>query len=251
MVLLLDIGNSRIKWGIPEAGRLHSFGVKPHGIGNLHALVNDEWRGILKPDRVVVSNVLGKEFANELDEVVRATWQINAEYVTPAYSAFGVINAYHEPGRLGVDRWAALIAARHAFKGNLCVIDSGTALTIDLLAADGQHLGGVIIPGFSMMRAALLEGAAGIGKDADAIPQKSGVILPCDTLEAVYAGSLYASIAAIDRVVDDVSHALGAGISGIITGGDAPFLQPLLKGQYMHEPNLVLKGLAIIAGHAG
>ena len=249
MILLLDVGNSRIKWAALQDGKLIRTGSGPHNKYNPRALVGNDWHDLPRPHRVIVSNVAGRAFPGEFDELIKGTWQIRAEYITPAHNAFGVINAYRDPGRLGADRWAALIAARHEFTGALYVVDCGTALTLDMLAANGQHLGGLIIPGFSMMQSALLERTAGISSDPGSSHDNDGAILPNDTREAVHGGGLYAAVAVIDRVIDDVSHALGIeNITGVITGGDALLLRPLLKRKYIHEPHLVLKGLAVIAG---
>ncbi|HEY4732208.1 MAG TPA: type III pantothenate kinase [Gammaproteobacteria bacterium] len=251
MLLLLDVGNSRIKWAVHQDGKLGQTGAFSHKGKGLRGLASDAWNDIQKPDRVIVSNVIGRNFSGEFDEFVNTLWGVQAEYVKSSGTAFGVSNAYPEPGRLGADRWTALIAARHQFNGDVCIIDCGTALTIDLLAANGQHLGGLIIPGLSMMRAMLMERTAGINMDQATSPGNPLAVLPSDTHEAVYAGTLYASIAVIDRVVADVSPVLGAGITRVITGGDAEFLSRLLKGKYHYEPDLVLKGLAIISGPEG
>lgn len=251
MLLLLDAGNSRIKWAVCEDGKLGRTGAFSHKGKNLHDLAGNEWGSIPGPERIVVSNVIGRIFSDEFDEFAKKTWGITAEYIKPSRAAFGVVNAYSEPGRLGVDRWAALIAARHQFKGDVCIIDCGTALTIDLLAASGQHLGGLIVPGLSMMRTALLERAAGIDKDQAPLPGNSLAVLPSDTHEAVHVGTLYAAIAVIDRVIADVAPIVGAGIGRVITGGDAAHLCPLLRGKYQYEPDLVLKGLAIMSGSGG
>jgi len=96
-----------------------------------------------------------------------------------------------------------------------------------------------------------MERTAGINMDQATSPGNPLAVLPSDTHEAVYAGTLYASIAVIDRVVADVSPVLGAGITRVITGGDAALLSRLLKGKYHYEPDLVLKGLAIMSGPEG
>lgn len=249
MILLLDVGNSRIKWGIIQDGGLVRTGAVPREGADLGSLVSNEWHDIPQPDRIIVSNVVGKAFSSEFDELVKTAWKTKAVYVMPERNAFGVINAYHEPDRLGVDRWAALIAAHHEFMGALYVVDCGTALTLDLLADNGQHLGGLIIPGYSMMQSALEERTAGIGGYEGPPPDNGRTVLPNDTPGAVDGGGLYASIAVIDRVIEDVAFAWGdEKITGIITGGDASLIQPLLKRKYAYEPHLVLKGLAVIAG---
>ena len=250
MILLLDVGNSRVKWGTLEDGALTHRGVTAHDKDNLRSLVGNDLGENPAPDRIIVANVAGKKFSDAFDQSTEAAWGIKAEYVVPARSAFGVINAYHEPERLGVDRWAAMIAARHAYKGALCVVDCGTALTLDVLAANGQHLGGLIIPGLAMMQSSLLEQTTGISINMESLPGDTSAVLPADTHDAVHTGALYASIATIDRVTEDMMDALGTEMTGVISGGAVPQLLPLLKKNFIHEPDLVLKGLAVIAGTA-
>lgn len=250
MILLLDVGNSRVKWGTLEDGALTHRGVTAHVKDNLRSLVGNDLGEIPRPKRIVVANVAGKKFSDGFDQATEAAWGINAEYVVAARSAFGVTNAYHEPERLGADRWVAMIAARHAHKGALCVVDCGTALTLDVLAADGRHLGGLIIPGLAMMHSSLLEQTTGIGINMESLPGDTSAILPADTHDAVHTGALYASIAVIDRVMEDMMDVLGMEITGVISGGAAPQMLPLLKKKFIHEPDLVLKGLVVIAGTA-
>ena len=248
MILLLDVGNSRIKWATLEGGELTYQGATVHEQDNLRSFVNNDLSAVPRPLRVLVSNVTGKNFVDRFNREAETAWGIKAEFVVPAQSACGVINAYHEPERLGSDRWAALIGARHVHEGAVCVVDCGTALTIDLLAAGGEHLGGLIIPGLEMMRSALLDRTADITCNMESLPGDIGAILPADTHGAVRAGALYAVIAVIDRVMTDLTDTAGTGITGVICGGAAPQLLPLLKMKFIHEPDLVIKGLAVIAG---
>jgi len=252
VILLLDAGNSRIKWATLANGRLARGGAIAYDKDNLQSLVENTWGDIPVPDRILVANVLGEDFIGEFDRQVKMKWDITVEYARSSQTEFGVINAYPDPDRLGVDRWATLIAARHEYSGALCVVDCGTALTLDFLAADGQHQGGLIIPGFSMMQTALLEGTAGIGAKITPTCDHGSSILPDDTAGAVHGGALYACIALIDRVADDMSLIMDDDeITSIITGGDAAVLIPLLRKSYIHEPDLVLKGLAVMAGSGG
>jgi type III pantothenate kinase len=251
MILLLDAGNSRLKWATLVNGCLARGGAIAYDKDRLQLLMENTWRDIPDPDRILVANVLGDDFIDELEHLVKMKWGITVEYASSSHAAFGVINAYPDPDRLGVDRWATFIAARHEYSGALCIVDCGTALTLDFIAADGQHQGGLIIPGFSMMQTALLEGTAGIGDKITSSRDHGRSILPDDTAGAVHGGALYACIALIDRVVDDVSLIMDNELISIITGGDAAVLIPLLRKSYIHEPDLVLKGLAVMAGSGG
>lgn len=252
MILLLDIGNSFIKWAGCSDGQLQETGESLHAGESLHEVFARTWGDLAAPRRVVAANVAGNALASALDGWARQHWQLDVDYVETAASGFGVTNAYAEPQRLGVDRWLTLIAAYQQAKGPVCIVDCGTALTVDAVSADGQHLGGLIVPGLGMMRDSLLKGANGIeyapeeGENGDEVP----TLLANDTQGAVEAGSLYATIAFIERVIADLQRELGQGMQVMLTGGDAPDIEPLLAGSVSWSPTLVLEGLALSAGEA-
>ena len=212
------------------------------------------WTPLARPARVVVANVAGPDFGETLAAWVKQAWDIEAEFVVSQPSACGIHNAYLDPQKLGVDRWAGMIATHRNVKGAACVIGCGTAITFDVLTASGEHQGGLIVPGLALMRRALLENTQGIlNKMGDTMSDTSGetAILARDTQGGVNGGTLYTVIAVIDRVTSDLAAELGVGMGKgmtcVITGGDAPALLPLLAGDYRHEPLLVLQGLAMIA----
>ena len=261
-ILVVDAGNTRIKWAIFAQGVLDNAAQTerpPHSTDHFQTFAAQHWAPLAPPARVVVANVAGADFAETLAAWVKQTWHIEAEFVVPQRSACGIHNAYLEPQKLGVDRWAGMIAAHRAIqggrgkkaKGPVCVIGCGTAITFDVLTANGEHQGGLIVPGLTLMRRALLEntqdilnkmGNAALGGDSS---QTS--LLARDTQGGVNGGTLYTVISVIDRVTTDLTAELGTGMTCIITGGDAPALLPLLADHYRHEPLLVLQGLAIIA----
>jgi type III pantothenate kinase len=248
VILLIDIGNSRVKWTTVSRGKARPSIAAARPDAEALADQGAQWWGDLKaPRRILASNVAGPAFAAALDEWCKAHWQVEVEFIAAQARARGVRNAYTVPDRLGPDRWAALIAARRRSDGAVCVIDAGTALTLDVLAAGGEHQGGLIIPGLTMMRRALLEGTGAI-RSAAAVPEHGAVtLLARDTRDGVEGGTLYALVAIIDRVVADVSVELGQTPLCLISGGDAGDLLPLLAGDYHHVPDLVLEGLAILA----
>jgi type III pantothenate kinase len=248
VILLVDIGNSRIKWASLIKGKLeHAGSAARAGEDNFAAEHDQHWRKIKKPRAVVVSNVAGAACAEALAAWTAERWQVQPRFVVAERKAFGVTNAYSKPERLGVDRWAALIAARRRFKGPVCVIDAGTAVTLDVLTEQGSHQGGLIIPGLEMMRHALLERTRDIQPATEAPASGDISLLARDTRDGVNGGTLYALVAVIDRVVADVRTELGKDLTRVITGGDAETLLPLLAGTYHHHPELVLEGLAVIA----
>jgi type III pantothenate kinase len=248
MILLLDIGNSFIKWAGCSDGQLQETGESLHAGESLHEVFVRSWGDLAVPRRVVAANVAGHAFATALEGWVKQHWQLEVDYVATGASAFGVTNAYPDPKRLGIDRWLAIIAAYQRAKGPVCVVDCGTALTVDVVADNGQHLGGLILPGLGMMRDSLLKGTEGIdyasleeAGNSDTVP----TLLANDTQGAVEAGSLYASIAFIERVVADLQREVGQSMQVMLTGGDAPDIEPLLALQLSCCPTLVLEGLAL------
>ncbi|MCI0401874.1 MAG: type III pantothenate kinase [Gammaproteobacteria bacterium] len=241
--MLVDIGNSRIKWGNLTQGELVSLGTAPYDVHKLPRLLNERWEPLTPPSRIMVSNVAGSRVADVLQKWTAATWAIDPEFVAVQRKGFGVTNGYREYRRLGVDRWVALIGAWHRYKAPTCVVDCGTAITIDALAGSGEHLGGLIIPGLRMMQLALTEHTHGI----------SGVVtgdisrLARDTDDGVASGCHYAAAAFIDRIVCDLMDDLGISVHRIITGGSAVALLPLLQNEFEYDKDLVLRGLAVIA----
>ena len=164
--------------------------------------------------------------------------------------AFGVRCAYQQPAQLGADRWAALVAARHHLDGPSCVIDCGTALTIDLLTADGVHAGGLIAPGMGMMRDSLVANTCQIPA-GEAV--ENTVFTVQDTLGAVQAGIMAATVGAVRQVLQQCRDQWQQDPVCVVTGGDAESLLAAMPAAswpngVQHEVEWVLKGLAIIAG---
>src|SRR5690554_328097 len=146
MILQVDIGNSRIKWRLRRRGITLESGVACHG--------DFSWLSGLSCQRVWVSSVAPSQ-AQALSGALNSYGHPEAEFARTQAQAGAVVNGYKEPASLGVDRWLLLLAARQAHTGAVLIVDAGTALTVDLLAASGQHLGGYIAPGLQLMRDSL------------------------------------------------------------------------------------------------
>ena len=247
MKLLVDIGNSRIKWGIWKNGALDHCGAftRPDA-ANIPAGAEAAWGRMPPPRNIITANVAGETIAAALTAWMQSHWNITPHFIQAQARAGGVTNAYEEPGKLGVDRWAALVATRRRYQQAACIVNAGTAITIDAMDENGHHLGGLIVPGVQLMRSSLLEKTADISARAQGQTVKQGTLLARSTQAAVQGGTLYSAVALIDRIAQDLATQLGPNMARLISGGDAASLHPLLTPGFEHRPHLVLEGLAIL-----
>jgi len=240
--LLVDLGNSRLKWAQSGDGRWLPDAVAHRG-GDITALLNQFWSGLTVPERVLLVSVAGEVPTRELEIWLQTHWQLIPRRVRAQREQLGVRNSYREPPTLGADRWAALLGARGLTQGACAVVSCGTAVTVDALSADGEFAGGVILPGLHLWRQSLGRGTAGIGEaegsDASCLARA--------TADAVAAGALYGLAGAIGRILEEQQRALNADFEIFITGGDAALLAPRLARAVIEVPDLVLKGLARMA----
>lgn len=256
--LLLDAGNTRLKWVICERGEFFQRGVFPYDWSELTTQFDAQWAAQINTgliDRLVLCNVAGDRLEASLRQwlktsssqamALQETAALTIENVTAQQQAFGVTCAYRQPAQLGADRWAALMAAHHYIAGPCCVIDCGTALTIDLLSAGGEHAGGLIAPGMTMMRQSLLANTAQLNVDGVEIESIFSVY---DTAGAVQAGIIAAVRGAVQQALQQAQEQWLQVPTCVVTGGDAEIILPMLPKGSMHEPEWVLKGLAIVAG---
>jgi type III pantothenate kinase len=153
--------------------------------------------------------------------------------------------AYAEPANLGVDRFVAMIAAHALFDTACIIVDSGTAVTIDALSAEGRHQGGLILPGLTLMRRSLTKKTANINTHSRANGIK---LFAKDTGDAVNSGTLRTIAAAIDEISADMEAELEGPVTQILCGGDAEMIRSWLRRDHTLYTDLVIKGLALIAG---
>jgi len=245
MILLLDAGNTAVKWGLGEAGKVVTSGSFIHSGNDVNVQATQSWSAMPTPAGVNIANVAGAQLGKQLCAWISQQWGLVPEFITTTSQACGVTNAYAVPENLGVDRWVALIGAHHHSSSAKCVVDCGTAITLDMLGADGVHQGGLILPGVEMLQQLLLSNTAVKNTSCTQEPEK---LFAMCTEDAVNGGALYMAVAAIDRIVADMAAAAGAPPDVVITGGDASRILTLLTCLARHDPELVLKGLAILAG---
>jgi len=243
MRLLLDLGNTRLKWALQSSpGQWHGQGaVAWHD--DVAATLARDWIDMPMPTFVAAASVVSAEREALLTEAVLRRFGLKPEWLrTPAH-ACGVANAYAEPGRLGVDRFLAMVAA-HAEGFGPCVLAGlGTALTLDALTAEGRHLGGLIAPGPPLMQQSLLQATAQVRMD------HPGEILELadNTTDAVISGCWQAAVALVERFATRMAPRLGGQPRLILGGGDAETLQRLLSQPAQLSHDSVLHGLAVWA----
>jgi type III pantothenate kinase len=198
----------------------------------------------LKPKRILAVSVLGERFNWTLSHWARSNVGVDIEFVETQPASHGVKIAYSDPQRLGVDRFVALVGARHHVHTASVIIDCGTAVTLDAITSQGQHLGGLIFPGLQTMRRSLITQTAAIqkGDQPTDLP-----LFARDTDEGVSSGTLRAVVAAIDQISFSMAAELDEPVTRILCGGDARQLMPWLIHEYLYDPMLVLKGLARFA----
>jgi len=243
MMLLVDLGNTCIKWALSD-GTMWRTDRSVHANRRLEDVLDNAWGSLAAPARIVACSVAAVDRWQSLIGWCTTHWQQTPHRVEAAAQFADVRNAYREPTKLGADRWAALIAARQLVTGEACVVDCGTAVTIDRLGKGGEHRGGVIFPGLALLRASLRFGTGGI-RDSDG---DASSCLARSTADGVAAGTAFGLVGAIERVLNEYEHNLTDGeLSVLMTGGDAEYVAASLKRKTQYQADLVLRGLKRIA----
>lgn len=256
--LLIDAGNSRIKWALSDANRtLVATGAFEHARGD--AMRPPDWSALPAPRGAWISNVAGDAAAAQLDALIDARWpQLPRTTLKASAAQCGVTNGYTAPAQLGSDRWAGLIGAHAAFPGeHLLIATFGTATTLEALRADGRFTGGLIAPGWALMMRSLGTHTAQLptlstdtatsllderGADTARTP------FAVDTPHSLSAGCLYAQAGLIERAWRDLADAWQAPVRLVLSGGAADDIARALTIAYTRHDSLVLAGLALIAG---
>ena len=243
--LLLDVGNTRLKWGVLTDGEIRRTGhisqerIREQG---LQVLTTRLPRRI---DAVYASNVAGASFATRLSGVVGAHCDCDVHYARAERQGWGVTNAYAQPRRMGVDRWVAMVGAWARLQSTCLVVDAGTALTLDAIDEFGAHLGGQIIAGAGTMTEALSTATSDLphvtpGKAREVADLK---MFARNTAGAIREGAQNAVTGAVERAVRTL-ESNGYDPTVVLTGGDASRILNALAKPPIHRPHLVLEGLA-------
>jgi len=240
MRLLLDLGNTRLKWALREGAQWRAQGAVAWN-DDVALALHEAWRQLPAPSDVFGASVVDGAREQQIAAVVSACFGRPTTWLRTPAQACGVINSYPEPGRLGVDRFLGMVAARAEGLSPCVLAGVGTALTLDALAADGRHLGGLIAPGPQLMQQSLL------GATARVLVDRPGKVLEVadNTPDAVASGCWQAAAALVERFVAHLSGPLGGSPQLILGGGDAQALAPLIALPSRLSQDSVLHGLSV------
>jgi type III pantothenate kinase len=249
LILLIDIGNTRTKWGLlDDKNQLSSQGVCLNAdIAHVNLATINAKKNVQK---VFISNVAGLEMVQQVTQLLTPL-EIQVLKVTPA--AYGLKNNYAPT--LGTDRWAALVAAWHHHQQACVVVNAGTAVTVDAISQAGEFLGGAIMPGLSLMQQSLSDNAALLKVD-----EGTWQVFPTNTSDAIKTGAVNAIVGAINLTLKRLEKQCGRAPLLLLSGGDANAIADAMRAhglslenlnldtkQVIITENLVLQGLALLA----
>lgn len=247
--LAIDIGNTRLKWSLFEAGR-PGAAVLAHGaefLDNIDRLADTAWAALPAPERMLGCSVAADPVKRRVEEQMEELWAAPAHWVIASSAEAGLINGYDHPTRLGSDRWVAMIGARHRMLARgparpLVLAMVGTAVTVEAVDPQGRFLGGLILPGHGIMLRALESGTAGLH-----VPTGEVREFPTNTSDALTSGGTFAIAGAIERMVQHLRDRCGAEPACYMTGGAGWKMAPHLTVPFELVDSLIFDGLLAIA----
>ncbi len=253
--LAIDIGNTRLKWAVYAAPQPGAVLLDQGAVflETIDELAEKHWKRLPAPHSMLGCGVAGDTVRRRVEEQMEL-WDLEPHWVVPALHEAGVTNGYDHPGRLGADRWVALIGARQralaeaaatqAAARPALVVMVGTAVTVDALDASGRFLGGLILPGFGLMLKALEMGTAGLK-----VPTGEVVEFPTNTSDALMSGGAHAIAGAIEQQVRRLQARSGMAPLLLMTGGAAVKLAPITGLPFETADTLIFEGLLQLQAH--
>ncbi|TXC66910.1 type III pantothenate kinase [Piscinibacter aquaticus] len=242
--LAIDVGNTRLKWAQyaspqPGAGLIAQGAVFLETIDHL---AETDWKNLAPPTSMLGCVVAGEGVKRRVEEQLEL-WDLEPRWVVSSREAAGVTNGYDHPNRLGVDRWVAMIGARHRVLAQgrprpVLVVMVGTAVTVDAVDASGHFLGGLILPGFGLMLRALEMGTAGLKA-----PTGEAVDFPTNTSDALMSGGADALAGAVERMYRKLRARTGEEPALVMSGGAAVKLAPITELPFETVDTLIFDGL--------
>lgn len=250
--LVIDIGNTRLKWALYEAPDPHAL-LLAHGAVFLEAidrLADEQWQDLPAPTGMLGCAVAGDGVRLRAQEQMEL-WDVEPRWIVADSQGGGLLNGYEQPYRLGSDRWAALVGARQrvlagAVRRPALVVMVGTAVTVDAITSDGRFLGGLILPGFGLMLKALESGTAGLR-----VPTGDVHRFPTNTSDALMSGGTFAITGAIERMhrhLAEEEHGVCDQAAALyMTGGAASRIASATDLSFELVDTLIFEGLLTLA----
>ncbi len=235
--LLIDSGNSRIKWGWQHQQKLVERGAVAWAAAQS---VVQQWHNRPAPQHIFLSNSAGERRFQQLQCWLVEVWGMEAEEVKTGVVCRGLHNGYRQPQQLGIDRWLGMVAAWEQLHTAFCLVDCGTAVTIDYVDRSGHHRGGNILPGFGSTMETLLQNAPHL-RQSDRV---GGELLGTATAQALMSQSVEEP-GVVEVLLQQIEQQQGA-FELILTGGDAAALQQQLGLPFRIVEDLILQGLALV-----
>jgi len=261
MILLADAGNSRLKWSFYSTGKRSRQLAQDYSQHTADILLinllqeNVEYTTYPMTTKLLLVSVLGEVFAQKIQYYCQQQ-KIQLEIIHSQLESYGVKNSYLEPQRLGADRFVALIAAHHLRSQSHCIIIScGTAVTIDALTAQGQHLGGLILPGLQQFADKLIKNTVLLNAENT----ENITLFANNTADGLASGSVFGLVEAINGISSrmegellKMTHLRGNQstmypVKIILCGGDAVILHSYLDDSVQREDDWLMQGLQVIA----
>lgn len=247
MILLIDAGNTRMKWRCLERDEFFGGGQLVHQ-GNLSPeLLHQAWDSLEPPSAVWGVSVAGQRISRQINQWSISRWGRETKFVTASKHLGSVTNGYSEPEKLGADRWMALVGADRIIQGACCVADCGSAVTVDCMNTSHEHIGGLILPGLTMMPRCVANNTAQV-----TFTVGETAWLGRDTASCLVSGATQSIVGTLQRMAELMEKRISSPVTRIITGGDAPQLLPWLGKDWICEPDLIFIGLmAAMQPHKG
>ena len=248
--LAIDVGNTRLKWALyasPQPGAA----LMAHGavfLETIDQLADHDWKQLPPPTSMLGCVVAGESIRRRVEEQLEI-WDIDPSWVVSSSHAAGISNGYEHPARLGPDRWVAMIGAWHHVCSRgaprpVLVVMVGTAVTVDAIDETGHFLGGLILPGFGVMQAALEMGTAGLR-----VPTGEVVDFPTNTSDALMSGGVNAMAGAVERMYRKLRAKTGQEPVLVMSGGASPKLSPVTDLSFEVIDRLIFDGLLALQSH--
>ena len=249
-MLTIDIGNSRVKWALFERGAMQEYGSFVYKIDSLK---KDLKKGNLprSSETVEISCVAGQEFKKHFIRLLNENAFTNLKFAETRARQCGVVNSYEVPANMGVDRWLAMIEAfrlSDATEGEIiCVVDCGTAITLDVISNSGQHLGGLIMPGYRTMINSLINDTGNIEFSEKNHNNFDGVGMASSTQDSISKGCGQLITGGLSFVIESYVKHCDMKMHCIVTGGDGEWVSKAIEYESCYNPFLVLQGLYTVS----